>query len=52
VFSGGETFCFRNLEAITDKEVEKLLVKISSKVMKPLKKQGLLNHEGETVKHL
>jgi len=49
VFTGisqndAETFRFRNLEAIADKEVEKLLLKITSKV---LKKHGYLNHEGE-----
>jgi hypothetical protein len=48
---GGETFRFRNLDAITDKEVEKILVDISSKVVKLLKKQGYLNHEGEMVNH-
>ena len=47
----GETFRFRNLEAITDKEVEQLLVEISAKVVKLLKKQGYLNHEGEMVNH-
>ena len=52
VFAGGsETFRFRNLEAITDKEVEKLLTDISSKVVKLLKKQGYLNHDGEMVNH-
>jgi hypothetical protein len=48
---GGETFRFRNLDAITDKEVEKLLTDISSKVAKLLKRQGYLNHEGEMVSH-
>ena len=47
----GETFRFRNLEAITDKEVEQILVEISAKVVKILKKQGYLNHEGEMVNH-
>jgi hypothetical protein len=48
VFAGGSgTFRFRNLEAITDKEVEKLLIDISSKVVKLLKKLGYLNHEGD-----
>ena len=42
--NGAETFRFRNLEAITDKEVEKLLLEISSKVLKLLKKHGYLNH--------
>ena len=42
-----ETFRFRNIEAITDKEVEQILVEISAKVVKLLKKQGYLNHEGE-----
>jgi hypothetical protein len=52
VFSeSGETFRFRNLATITDREVEKLLVEISSKVMKLLKKLGYLNHEGEMVNH-
>ena len=36
--NGVETFRFRNLEAITDKEVEKLLLEISSKLLKLLKK--------------
>jgi len=49
--NGAETFLFRNLEAITDKEVEKLLVDISSKFLKLLKKHGFLNHEGEMVSH-
>jgi hypothetical protein len=48
---GGETFRFRNLDSITDKEVEKILTDISSKVVKLLKKQGYLNHEGEMVNH-
>jgi hypothetical protein len=52
VFAGGsESFRFRNLEAITDKEIEKLLTDISSKVVKLLKKLGYLNHEGEMVNH-
>ena len=49
--NGAETFRFRNLETITDKEVEKLLLEISSKVLKLLKKQGYLNHDGEMVNH-
>ena len=49
--NGAETFRFRNLEAITDKEVEKLLVEISSKVLKLLKKHGYVNHDGEMVNH-
>ena len=44
--NGAETFRFRNLEAITDKEVEKLLLEISSKVLKRLKKHSYLNHDG------
>ncbi len=49
--NGVETFRFRNLEAITDKEVEKLLLEFSSKVLKLLKKHGYLNDEGEMVNH-
>ncbi len=49
--NGAETFRFRNLEAITDKEVEKLLLEITSKVLKRLKKHGYLNHDGEMVNH-
>ncbi len=45
--AGGESFRFRNLEAIMDKELEKLLTDISSKVVKLLKKQDYLNHEGD-----
>ena len=48
---GGETFRFRNLEVITDQEVEKILTNISSKVVKLLKKQGYIDHEGEMVNH-
>ena len=48
---GGETFRFRNLGAITDKEVEKILTDISSKVVKILKKNGYIDHEGEMVNH-
>jgi hypothetical protein len=33
---GGESFRFRNLDAIIDKEVEKLITDISSKVVKLL----------------
>ena len=52
VFSGsGEAIRFRNLDAITDQEVEKLLVAISGKVLKHLKKQGYLGPEGEVVLH-
>jgi hypothetical protein len=49
--NGVQTFRFRNLEAITDKEVEKLLLEISSKILKLLKKHGYLNHDGEMVNH-
>ena len=40
--ASGETFRFRNLETITDKEVEKLRIDTSDKVLKLL-----LNDEGE-----
>ena len=40
---------FRNTEAITDQEVEKLITAISGKVMAYLKKLGLLDREGDVV---
>ncbi len=49
--NGAETFRFRNLEAITDKEVEKLLLEISSKVLKLLKQHAYINQEGEMVNY-
>ena len=52
VFSGkGDAIRFRNLDAITDQEVEKLLIAISGKVVKHLKNRGYLNPDGELVAH-
>ena len=48
---GGESIRFRNLPAITDQEVEKLLIAISAKVLKHLRKRGYLDEHGEMVNH-
>jgi len=47
----GESFRFRNLPTITDQEVDKLLIAISSKVLKHLRKRGYLDEHGEMVNH-
>jgi hypothetical protein len=47
----GESFRFRNFPTITDQEVDKLLIAISSKVLKHLRKRGYLDEHGEMVNH-
>ena len=52
VFSGtGDTIRFRNIDAITDREVEQLLIAISGKVVKHLQKKKYLGPDGEVVAH-
>jgi hypothetical protein len=42
---------WRNLEAITDKEVARLLEKISGKIIRHLRRKGYLDREGEVVEN-